>query len=217
MINIIIKSIFTLILLFVSLHLDAQIIRIDSMYYTYNDTIIHREKNRYYLKKLWMSFNNGQQRLLDKVVFDKEPPQGLEKRYCPIILKHILSDSVIFRVEYYSELLFMRIIRLDGSSLLDSPYYWDTPEHQLWIKANYIWCDDKIADYTQNYLKLKDIDASIDNNIMTFRCYKYQKQLVVFQYDFAKKEWSITEDRDLTEAEIDSLGFYADEPNESNK
>ena len=211
------KIIFTILLSFV-IHLsDAQIISIDSLYYTYNDTILYKNKNRYYVKKLWMAFNNGQQRLLDRVIFDKSPEYYRE--VSPEILKHIFNeyDSIIYRINYFQERLGIRRIWLDGSSLQQNPYDFMTAENLEWGRKNYIGVSEEIADYTQNYLKLKDIDAQIQNNILILRCYKYQKQLVVFQYDFAKKEWAITEDRDLIEAEIDSLVFYSDEPNESNK
>lgn len=209
----------------------SQTISINSLYYTYNDTIMFKHKNRFYFTMLWLSFNDGQQRLLDKVLRDREcthkfpSPIGYLRTYSPEILKYVFneSDSIIYQIRYICEDLTVKKVSLDGSAL----YYTDslkvgTPEYFEWIDAwrerNFLSNDFKIGKYiSDNLLKLKDIDAQFQNNILILRCYKYQKQLVVFQYDFAKKEWSITEDRDLTEAEIDSLGFYADEPKELHK
>ncbi len=211
------KIIFTILLLF-AIHLsEAQVINIDSLHYTYNDTTLYKYKNNCYVKKLWMSFNGGQQRLLDRIIFDKTPKYYEDLN--PKISKHIFNeyDSIIYRINYRKSLSIRRIW-LDGSSLIGSPYDWQTLEHRNWVIKNYLDVGDEIADYIiENYLKLKDIDVSIVNNIMTLRCYKYQKQVVVFRYDLETEKSSIVEDRDLTEAEIDSLGFYTDEPKESNK
>ncbi|MCQ2976155.1 MAG: hypothetical protein MJ211_15245 [Bacteroidales bacterium] len=211
-----IKVVITYFILLSAMVSSAQIINIDSLYYTQEDTVItkqYNQKNRYCIKKLWMSFNNGQNKMLDKEVFDKWPPQGLDKRYSPVIMKHIFNefDSLVYRVEYYKESLSMKIIRLDGSSLNDSPYNWQSPEHQVWIKENYIWANDKINEYTENYLQLKDIDIHIENNVFTFRCYKYTSDIVVFSYDLNAKEWTIVEDRKLTDEEIAECGLYESE------
>ena len=203
-----------------SLLTDAQIISIDSLYYTYNDTVMFKHKNRYYLAKLWMSFNGGQQRLIYKTVGDKQSTLGFRRTYSPEIMKYVFneSDSIVYHIEYDHEYLWVRIVSLDGSSIYNSSFSIGTPEYSAWFENNYILVDRKILKYiADNLLKLKDIDAQIQNNILILRCYKYEKQLVVFQYDFVNKEWSIAEDRDLTEAEIDSLGFYTDEPKELNK
>ncbi|MBP5365335.1 MAG: hypothetical protein J6Y82_05375 [Bacteroidales bacterium] len=208
------KKIITILILLFSVFLsNAQIISIDSLYYTYNDTTLYKTKKRYYVKKLWMSFNYGHQRLLDRVIFDRSPKYNREE-VSPKILKHIFNeyDSTIYRIDYYQESLSIRRIWLDGSSLIGSPYDWQTPEHRNWVNKNYIAVGAEIINYiVDKYLKLKDIDVSIDNNIMTLRCYKYQKQVVVFRYDLATEKSSIVEDRDLTEAEIDSLGFYKED------
>ena len=212
------KFLLTFLILILTFAAFAQKISIDSLYYTYNDTTLYKYKNNCYVKKLWMSFNGGQQRLLDRIIFDKTPKYYEDLN--PKISKHIFNeyDSIIYRIYYYRKSLSIRRIWLDGSSLIGSPYDWQTLEHRNWVIKNYLDEGDEIIDYIiENYLKLKDIDVSIDNNIMTLRCYKYQKQVVVFRYDLATEKSSIVEDRDLTEAEIDSLGFYTDEPKELHK
>ena len=196
--------------LFYTMLSNAQTISIDSLYYTYNDTII-RNKNDYYVKKLWMSFNNGHYRLLHKVIFDKTNSPVFSRVYCPKLSRYAFnkSDSMVYCLIYYLEKLSIKKVPLDGSALLKWSYKIGTPEYEAWQKKHNVRISDDVYWYmSDNGIKIKDIDMCIDNNIMTLRCYKYKTQVVVFQYDFVKKEWAITEDRDLTEAEIDSLGFY---------
>ena len=167
-----------------------------------------------------MAFNGGQQRLIYKTIGDKQSTLGFRRTYSPEIMKYVFneSDSIVYFMEYIREFLKIRIVPLDGSAINKSSFNPGTTEYSAWFENNHILVDRKILKYiADNLLKLKDIDAHIQNNILILRCYKYEKQLVVFQYDFNKKEWSIAEDRDLTEAEIDSLGFYADEPKELHK
>jgi len=214
------KLIITFIFVLMSLLTDAQIISIDSLYCTYKDTVMSKLKNRYYIAKLWMSFNGGQQRLIYKTIGDKQSTLGFRRTYSPEIMKYVFneSNSIVYFMEYIREFLKIRIVPLDGSAINKSSFNPGTTEYSAWFENNHILVDRKILKYiADNLLKLKDIDAHIQNNILILRCYKYEKQLVVFQYDFNKKEWSIAEDRDLTEAEIDSLGFYADEPKELHK
>ena len=209
------KKIITILILLFSVFLsNAQIISIDSLYYTYNDTIWNKHKHNYYVKKLWLSFNNGQQRLLDKSLFDKKNSPEFSRKYCPKISRYAFNelDSMVYCVTYYLEQLFLSKVPLDGSALNVWSLRMGTPEYNAWQEQFYIGISKEIYWYmSDNGIKIKDIDMSIDNNVMTLRCYKYEKQVVVFQYDFVKKEWAITEDRDLTEAEIDSLGFYKED------
>ncbi|MCQ2973476.1 MAG: hypothetical protein MJ211_01550 [Bacteroidales bacterium] len=56
-------------------------------------------------------------------------------------------------------------------------------------------------------MKLKDIDVELDENYLTLRCYQYYKKNVIFRYVFNNKEWSILEDRKLTDEEVEKLDF----------
>jgi len=193
--------IFSFFLVLYAIYSNAQSISIDSLYWAYNDTIMYNKTNRYYLAKIWMSYNGGEKRLLSKTIMDREELNDdyyRRHRFSPEILKFVFNsnDSIVYFLHYSYAVLKIHKVKLDGSYVDKTP--WDI-----------VPTTEELAERTQfSNLRLKDIDMKIEDDVLILKCYQYLPQFVVFKYNFSNKGWTISEDIKLSSDEITECGLY---------
>ncbi|MCQ2975550.1 MAG: hypothetical protein MJ211_12185 [Bacteroidales bacterium] len=196
-------------LLFINIVNYGQNVCIDTCYLELNDTIIYKASDNnkkniieksYINVKVYVEINK-----YNKCIYNRlsRNYNSMNREFSPRIIKIICNkyNNYAYVIKYYLETLTIEKINIIECLKNDKP--------QSYNIDNIIQINQEIFEYiANNYLKLKDIDVELDENYLTLRCYQYYKKFVIFRYDFNTKEWSILEDRKLTEEEVEKLGFY---------
>ncbi len=194
--------------MFINIVNYAQDLHVDTCYLELNDTIIYKTSDNNKIHKIYnesytnisiyLKSNNHNKCIYKRSWFNYKT---LEREYSPRIVKLSYNKNFAYIIDYQLEVLTIEKINIIECLKNDKP--------QSYNIENIITINQEIFEYiANNYLKLKDIDVELDENYLTLRCYQYYKKFVIFRYDFNTKEWSILEDRKLTEEEVEKLGFY---------
>ncbi|MCQ2976252.1 MAG: hypothetical protein MJ211_15740 [Bacteroidales bacterium] len=192
--------------------LKAQNTLFDSLYMTRIDTIVKGEK--FEKLQIWKIVENQKYSIFEHVFVKHRKMKyqnncHLAPKICKIAYNYF--DSIVYLLEFTSPNLVIYKVNLEGTinDIDDNPYPNPSKEFDDYVDER-ILPRSKELDYRiyYNYEKFKDIDYCIKNNIMTLKCYEYHPAILSFQYDFNTKEWTILEDRKLTEEEIFECGLY---------
>lgn len=207
------KTIVMIILLVLfSTSTQSQNVKVDSLFYLSTDTIIDKERKENL--KLY-ALINGEVRLLMQeqyLIIDKKVQS--KYWYPPRIKKAVYNENegIVYDLAYWEGRISICRLKIDGTTQFKCPYEDDTKE--FWDFYDNLWLSttrDICSYFTGKFIKLKDIDFWIENNIMYVRCYKPKPQIMSFHYDFGTREWSKLEVRDLSEEEIAECGLYETE------
>jgi hypothetical protein len=184
-------NVLIIILILFSIGLKAQNPLFDSLYITRVDTILKGEE----LEKLqiWKIVNNQKYSIFEHIYLKHRKIKYQNNCHLvPKISKIAYNefDSIIYLLEYDSPHIVIFRVKLEGTvnDLDDNPYPNPSKEFDDYVDERLLTLSEELLrEIVYNYVRFKDIDYGIDNNIMTLKCYKYNPAILIFQYDFAKK------------------------------